>query len=79
MPRGVKDPNIWFQKALKVAQDPAASGWLKNALVEAINRDPVNAAGDAEVLCRILQLRAAAAQRGPVLSDSAVKPPKTIS
>jgi len=30
----LKDPNVWFQ----------------NALVEAINRDPVDAAGDAEVL-----------------------------
>jgi lysozyme family protein len=79
MPRGVKDPNAWFQKALKVAQDPAASGWLKNALVAAINRDPVDAAGDAEVLCRILQLRAVAAQRGPALSDAAVKSSKAVS
>ena len=62
MPR-LKDPNAWFQRALKVAQDQAASDWLKNALVAAINRDPVDAANDAEVLSRILQLRAAAVQR----------------
>jgi hypothetical protein len=62
MPK-LKDPNVWFQNALKVTEDPAASGWLKNALVEAINRDPVDAAGDAEVLCRILKLRAAAVQK----------------
>ena len=29
MPK-LKDPNLWFQNALKVAEDPAASGWLKN-------------------------------------------------
>ena len=46
MPK-LKDPNVWFQNALKVTEDPAASGWLKNALLEAINRDPVDAAGDA--------------------------------
>jgi len=33
MPK-LKRPNIWFQNALKVTEDPAASGWLKNALVE---------------------------------------------
>jgi hypothetical protein len=48
MPK-LKDPNVWFRNALKVTEDPAASGWLKNALVEAINRDPADAAGDAEV------------------------------
>lgn len=74
-----KDPNAWFQQALKVAEDPAASGWLKNALVEAINRDPVNAAGDAEVLSRILQQRAAAAQQGAMLSNVSGKSTKTVS
>jgi hypothetical protein len=74
-----KDPNIWFREALQVAEDPAASGWLKNALVEAINRDPSDAAGDAEVLCRILQLRAAAVQQGAMLSNAFGKPAKTVS
>ena len=74
-----KDPNAWFQQALKVAEDPAASGWLRNALVEAINRDPVNAAGDAEVLSRILQQRAAAAQQGAMLSNVSGKSTKTVS
>ena len=63
MPK-VKDPNVWFQNAQRVTDDPAASDWLKNALLDAINRDPVDAAGDAEVLCRILKLRAAAVQKG---------------
>lgn len=69
MPK-LKDLNVWFQDAMKVAEDAAASGWLKNALVEAINRDPVDAAGDAEVLWRILKLRAAAVQ-GAGLSGAA--------
>jgi hypothetical protein len=60
-----KNPTAWFQQALKVAEDPAASGWLKNALIEAINRDPADAAGDAATLSRILQQRAAAIQTDP--------------
>jgi hypothetical protein len=64
MPK-LKDPNVWFQSARRVTEDPVASDWLKNALLEAINRDPVDAAGDAEVLCRILKLRAAAVQKAP--------------
>jgi hypothetical protein len=62
MPK-LKDPNVWFQNALKVTEDPAASDWLKKALIDAINRDPVDAAHDAEVLYRILNLRAAAVQK----------------
>jgi hypothetical protein len=76
MPR-VTDPNIWFQSARKVTEDPAASDWLKNALLDAINRDPVDAAGDAEVLCRILKLRAAAVQKAPERSGTTGKPPRT--
>ena len=56
-----KDPNAWFQEATKVSNDPAASDWLKLALIQAINRDPVDAAKDVEVLSRILEQRAAAA------------------
>ena len=41
----------------QVVGDPAASFWLKNALCEALNRDPVDAANDAEVLARILDQR----------------------
>jgi len=78
MPR-VKDPNIWFQNALKVTEDPAASDWLKNALLDAINRDPVDAAGDAEVLCRILKPRAAAVQKAPERSGTTSKSPKTAA
>jgi hypothetical protein len=77
MPK-LKDPNVWFQNALRVTEDPAASGWLKNALVEAINRDPVDASGDAEVLFRILKLRAAAVQKAE-LSGTTSKSPKTTA
>jgi hypothetical protein len=76
MPK-LKDPNVWFQNARSVTDDPAASDWLKNALLEAINRDPVDAAGDAEVLCRILRLRAAAVQKPPERSATTAKSPKT--
>jgi hypothetical protein len=55
-----KDPNAWFQETIKVSKDPAASDWLKVALIQAINRDPIDAARDAELLSNILQLRAAA-------------------
>jgi hypothetical protein len=78
MPK-LKDPNAWFRQALKVTEDPAASAWLKNALVEAINRDPISVAADADVLRRILQLRAAAVHRGPERADSAGKPTRTAS
>lgn len=71
-----KDSNIWFQEARKIADDPAASGWLKNALFEAINRDPVNAAKDAELLTRILLQRAAAVQHG-TCSNASSSPSKT--
>lgn len=73
-----KDPSSWFQEARRVTDDPAASGWLKNALFDAVNRDPLDAAGDAEVLCRILHQRAAAAQQGTV-SNGSGKPSKVVS
>jgi hypothetical protein len=78
MPK-LKDPNVWFQNAQRVTEDPAASEWLKNALLDAINRDPVDAAGDAEALCRILKLRAAAVQKRPELSGAKGKSPKTTA
>jgi hypothetical protein len=73
-----RDPNVWFQDALKVTEDPAASGWLKNALLEAINRDPVDAAGDAELLFKILKLRSAAVQKA-ALPGAMIKLTKTAA
>ena len=36
----------------EVLADPAASFWLKTALCSALNRDPVDAAHDSEILAR---------------------------
>jgi hypothetical protein len=38
----------------QVLSDSAASFWLKDTLRSALARDPVDAANDAEVLCRLL-------------------------
>jgi enoyl-CoA hydratase/carnithine racemase len=38
-----------------ILNDPAASSWLKLALVSALERDPVDAANDAEVLAAVLR------------------------
>lgn len=60
------DPNAWFDKAKSITEDATASDWLKQTLVQSINRDPVDAANDAEVLSMILNLRVKAANRvGP--------------
>ena len=41
----------------EVLSDPCASFWLKHALRSAMERDPVDAANDAEVLARLLDKR----------------------
>lgn len=41
----------------EVLRDRSASAWLKAALRSALERDPVDAANDAEVLARLLDLR----------------------
>lgn len=41
----------------QVLADPAASDWIKRSLGSAIQRDPVDAADDAEVLAKILGRR----------------------
>jgi len=38
-----------------VLADPAASYWIKDALRSALDRDPVDAVNDAEVLAKILK------------------------
>jgi hypothetical protein len=68
-----KDPSAWFQQVLRVSEDPAASDWLKTAILQSINRDPADAAKDAETLCRILQLRSAAILQMPKAATSAGK------
>ena len=44
--------------------DPAASSWLKQTMIEAIKRDPVDCANDAEILAALLRGRADAMLRG---------------
>lgn len=44
-----------------ILNDPAASNWLKLALVSALERDPVDAAADVEVLAAVLRERCDAA------------------
>jgi hypothetical protein len=44
----------------QVMHDPAASVWLKNALKTSLDRDPVDAANEAEILARLLDARAQA-------------------
>lgn len=41
----------------EILNDPAASDWLKLALASALERDPVDAANDAEVLAAVLRGR----------------------
>jgi len=41
----------------QVLADPATSYWLCRALREALARDPVDVANDAEVLARVLEAR----------------------
>lgn len=41
----------------EVLEDPSASAWLRSSLSAALNRDPVDAANDAEVLVQLLQRR----------------------
>jgi len=42
----------------QVLDDPAASNWLKNALMAALQRDAVDAANDAALLAALLERRA---------------------
>ena len=42
----------------QILADPAASSWLKTALASALERDPVDAANDAEILVNLLARRA---------------------
>ena len=41
-----------------IVADPATSEWLRLALTDSMNRDPVDAANDAETLASVLTMRA---------------------
>jgi len=51
-------PNNHDRAILRACQDPAASSWFKSAAMSALNRDPVDAAHDAEELARLFLDRA---------------------
>ena len=55
-----KDLDSTLPSIEDVLRNPAASFWLKTALRTALERDPVDAANDAEMLLRLLdaELRA---------------------
>ena len=42
----------------RLVEDPSISFWLRDALLSALNRDPVDAANDAGLLSMILDKRA---------------------
>lgn len=42
-----------------LVSDPSVSFWLQNALLTSLQRDPVDAASDAELLAAVLVKRAA--------------------
>jgi hypothetical protein len=47
----------WKRQVDQVFAGPAASRWLQTALREALRRDPVDAANDAEFLAQLLAAR----------------------
>lgn len=42
----------------RICEDPSISHWFKNAMNSALQRDPVDAANDAELLSLVLTKRA---------------------
>jgi hypothetical protein len=72
MPR-LKDRKAWLRQFAKVVNDPAASDWLKETLMEAIDREPLEAEQDAGVVFKICQLRAAVFHAGSTISADTEK------
>jgi hypothetical protein len=52
------------EEITRALSDPAASYWLKENILSALKRDPVDAAKDAQVLSLLLSSRADAMLRG---------------
>ena len=52
------EDRLHMQSAAELLADPAASHWLKSALGSALERDPVDAANDVDVLDNVLRARA---------------------
>ena len=56
----------------QILSRPGLSHWFKGALVSALDRDPVDAANDAELLAMVLRHRADAIQ-SQVLAAATIK------
>jgi rhamnogalacturonyl hydrolase YesR len=48
----------------RALNDPSASYWLKHTMLDAMKRDPVDSARDADILAAMLRRRADAVLRG---------------
>ena len=46
------------QDISRVLRDPNVSNWLKSTVIDSLERDPIDAANDAEILAALLQARA---------------------
>jgi hypothetical protein len=67
-----KDRKGWLRKLVQVVNDPSTSDWLKDVLMEVVDREPLQATRDAEVVLKICQMRAAV-QLGSKLSEGTGK------
>jgi hypothetical protein len=63
----------WFKGLEEYLEDPAASDWFKTVLNSALQRDPVDALNDAEVLVTILR-----SELDKYLKKNEFTPPKFI-
>ena len=72
MPK-LKDRKAWLRQFAKVVNDPDASDWLKDTLMEAVDREPLEAEQDAAVVFKICQLRAAVLHAGSTISAATDK------
>lgn len=52
-----------------ILKDPAASRWIKDSLIGALKRDPVDAINDAEVLAKVLRHKVRNIQTMAVLQN----------
>jgi hypothetical protein len=54
----------WERELRQVRNNPTTSFWLSHAIGELLDRDPVDAADDAEILHRMMEARARALLSG---------------
>ena len=47
----------FVEQAERVKKDPSVSNWLKTAVTQLLDRDPVDAINDAELLLHLMDLR----------------------